>query len=392
MARAGHVVFFAPLLVPLAAMVRFFVGTGGFHGVPESSVGAGVAFAALALAGALVLSVLRAARPASAGELSLRALLVTPATAIAALFVTVVTVELTARFVARPEAEESASAPAPSDDVPLAIDHEGHIGRRRRGRELSMYRVDPLDRIEPRQEGRLWTPSLSTRTLQIFRERERNVFAAYRTHTGEHLGCLGRDGLGSCTDFAGPPVVVHAGDGGVIITEGSVDYVDGDGRVAQLLQGDVRGGVGMGWLDNGDDAIAIAVDDDVSLVRVGPRDIGGDPEAPEEEAPPEVGPAPSVAVVCRDLVGDGQRVDGIAIGDDFVATRLVLDADPSAIELAVCRDGEVTERATFRDARWAGVTTPRRRDQVLTRWQGPCCRACAPSSRTAPIRRRWRPS
>ncbi len=357
MARFGHVGFFAPLLLPVLATSRFFVGVEGFHSVPDSWLELGLVATAALLLLTFVVGVRGFGRPPGASDLSLRALVVVPSTTLVILFGCLVLSEISERFHEEPSRRTLRDAGSPSVDERLGIDTSGHIValRGKRREPLSMYQMKPFEKIEEPRESRVWTPSFTGQSMQGFRDRERNVFLVFENGSGKALGCLGASGLAfggePCVPFDGAPVTVAGSSGQIVLTSRGAAELDDRGHVTPVLHGVVHGAVMMGTID-GSDQVAVAIGDGLSLLSWGPDesesavdDDGSAPESAGDER--DSRPPLRVASHCDGIVHDDAFIDKLAVNHDFVGIELSFASAPLSTELVVCRGGVVVERSRF---------------------------------------------
>lgn len=329
LAREGHVAFAAPLVVPLFATVRLYVGSGGFHALPEPHVKIGLVVGAALMLMVVVLAIARTGREVSATDTSLRALLLMPTTLVLAVVVSLVSFEVATR------SEADRATPGGPPERRLAIGSDGTFGRHRD--EVAMHGLRPLDQLDERRPSRLRNPVHQGWHLRLFGDDHRHVLSAYDPGNGRALGCIGPGGLAAgatCDAFDGAASVISAEHGmAVILTPTSLHQLDERGAVRRLRSGGaIRGAV---YMSRG---VAVAMDDDLLLVRA------TYPERKEGAG----GPMLAVEVACRGIARAGQHLDGVALVDTpprpFVAARLADDVDADRTELVVCRAGEVSDR------------------------------------------------
>jgi hypothetical protein len=367
MAREGHVAFAAALLFPLAAVSYFFGSDLGSYGPTPAQEG----LAALALAAAMVsllaVYVVRAGRAPRAIESTLRALLISPVAVVVLLLVAIEVLLVLSRLIAEPR-EAYIATDWRDDDPSIGVD--GTIAPQRPNRSLSTYSMPNEDFLERSPTRRLRTPFSSSDPLQTFVDDDRHVLRAFDKETGREVGCVGPDGLrpdGACRPFDGPPRAKHLAESVVVLTPSSVHAMYPSGRVIELGRGAVHGAVSI-RLEDGPDAVAVAIDADVMIVRVKESDDVAAPSALKveahgaeaaEQADDETGeksPAGDAAIeatiACRGLVGPGQRLDDIAVTPSFVGAHVSSHAPEATVDaghLVVCRDGAVTQRVPFED-------------------------------------------
>lgn len=357
LAREGQVGFLAPLLLPLVATARFFVGQEGFHRLSPGVVSLGWLVASGIMLALLVVSLLRAGRASSGLESGLRAALLTPAAGLAVLVVGLIGYESKARvFPMEQGAPQATSAPRPPrpylrEDGVLRTDADD-------GDAASMYSL----RGEDSDGFRLHTPVFAGLALQLFHHESRPLLRAYDSRTGESKGCVGASGLAPCSEaqsFDSPPRVRMLGfeEGGALLTKEAVYLLRPDGQVELLLQAvAVADSVSMS------EGIAIVAGGDLYLL--GGEDDAHSP-APDEGAEAEEGAAPvppsvpSLTLRCRGLAPAGTRVERLIVVDHppvfspdgdappprpFSGAEVVSATDGSHGELVVCHDGEVSGR------------------------------------------------
>ena len=350
LARDGQIAFLAPLLLPLVATARFFVGQDGFNGLSPRVVTLGWLAASILMLALLIVSLLRSGRPSSGLEAGLRAMLLTPAAGLAVLVVGLIGYESKGRIFperreSREEAEPRAAKPYLRQDGVIRSD----AAERRTA--ASMYSL----RSETGDSSRLHVPLLANRRMQIFQHESLPLLRAFDVASGESIGCVGTNGLRACeeaTNFDSEPSAyfLGAGDGGALLTERAVYLLRPDGQVELLLEGGpVTDAVSMS------DGIAIIAGGDLYQLQ----GRGAQHRAGEQAASAEAPQRPALALRCRALAPPGKRVAQLVIVNHpavltndsnappprpFSGAVVVDAADASRAELVVCHDGEVSER------------------------------------------------
>ncbi len=338
LAREGRVGFLAPLLLPLIATWRFFIGDEGVRGISAATLSAGWLVAVLLMLALVLLTVGRHGKRISSIQSSLRAVLSMPVTGVALMIVCLLGYDVVMRVV-RDTADRDWSD---SDLVRAEIGEDGTISTE--NDSISMYALRTSEAWEEPPAGRLRTPLHNLGELQIFRERDRHVLEAYDQKTGAELGCIGTGGLGPCAGaapFDSQPSVLWLSDGAAIVTMTTIYGLDAEGAVNHLWTGrSVRSAVEMGEM------IALVGDEDLLVVK---------PGAEEGQVVLEV--------ACAGAAPPGHTVEGAVVvehpptmdtSEDAVATRpftalrATLDDDPAQEVLMVCREGGVQESIVVR--------------------------------------------
>lgn len=332
LARDGHVAFFAPLLLPLIATWRFFVGDMSLRGIPSWALCIVWLVVDASMLALVLTTVARHGRRVSATQTSLRALLVTPAAGVGCMIVGLLGFDVGVRLTRPPPVERDSETYERMD-----VGGDGTISTE--NEELGMYSLRTSEAWEERAGDRLRTPVQNLESLQMFRERGRNLLSAFDDDTGADLGCIGATGLAPCSEavpFDSMPSVLWLFDGAAIVTTTRVHALSQKGEVTLLWEGDsVQSAVEMG------EVLTLVGDGDLLVVR------------PDEEN------SVSLETACRGIVGSDQTLVSAVIVDHpvmldasedapaprpFAAARATFVGDASREELIVCRDGEVRER------------------------------------------------
>lgn len=357
LARDGQIGFLAPLLLPLVATARYFVGQEGFHGISPRAVSLGWLGASIVMLALLVVSLLRVGRASSGLEAGLRAALLTPAAGLCVLVVGLIAYESKARLFPA-ERGEVQLAPEPSAPQPYLREDGVIRPDEDDGDAASMY---SLHNSEVEEGARLHTPVFANMQLQLFHHESRPVLRAYDVGTGDAIGCVGTTGLRPCdeaTRFDSRPRSFFIGseEGEALLTEQAVYFLRPDGQLELLLQGrPVTDAVSMS------EGVAIVAGGDLYVLRGedAQGDSGSEEGADERGAETALPPGPALALRCRGLAPPGMRVERLIVVDHppvlttdgdappprpFSGAQVVDTADSSRGELVVCHDGEVSAR------------------------------------------------
>ncbi len=353
MAGSAHVAAVGPLALALFGTLRLFAGDAGSHEGPFFLEEGALAVAVVLAGASFVLSVSRWGRPLASAELSLRALVATPAAAVVLLFAGMIVGEIADRW--RPPVDLPTSA-----RPILGVDADGTIvedGRRSLRKPANFYTLPSLEdapRPHSTAARRLWTPAFVGRDFQLFLARDENLFLAYDTKTGAARGPFGRGGLGEPdrrTPFAGRPVVENLGKSALVLTANEVFRLDGGGPIRPLLRGAVHGAVGI-VSEDWRHSIAIAIDDGIAFVPE--LDDGNDSAAS--------------IVRLRGVAPPGGTVSRLAVGKSFVAVEI---RAATGTELRVFREGILAEARPLEVPPAVEPSAPTLRRRVIALAVGP---------------------
>jgi hypothetical protein len=332
LAQEGRVSALAPLLLPLVATWRYFVGDGGLPRVSPDYVNVAWLIAVGLMLILLVISVSRHGERVSPLQTSLRAVLIAPCAAIMLMIVGLLGFDVARRLL-----REGEEVPFVSEVSHPDVGEDGTISTENEG--LSMYSLRTPDEWEEPAGDRLRKPLHNLGNLQLFRHPDRSLILAFDQSTGADLGCIGVEGLVACaqaTPFDSAPSVLWLNDAAAIVTATMIYGLEDEGTVSRLWTGSaVRRAVEMGEL------LALVGDDDLLAVRPG-KEAG----------------TLAVEVTCAGAASAGRDLERVAIVDHpiahdtsegaappkpFVAARAAFFDDPQHEEILVCRDGGIVE-------------------------------------------------